>query len=91
MVRGSEWVCVGSECGKHCLGTIFNMEAIIFTARNWKTLKSQWEGVERQIRRSEPAVKSPSEMMAERLVKTTPGGCGHPHAAEHCSHKRAHV
>ena len=22
MVRGSEWVCVCSECGKHCLGSI---------------------------------------------------------------------
>ena len=67
------------------------MEAMIFTARNWKALKSQWEGVEGQIRRSETAVKSPSEMMAVRLVQTTPGSCGHLCSAEYCPHKCAHI
>ena len=70
---------------------VFNMEAMIFTARNWKALKSQWEGVEGQIRRSETAVKSPSEMMAVRLVQTTPGSCGHLCSAEYCPHKCAHI
>ena len=42
---------------KTLFGEYLTWRQRFFTARNWKTLKSQWEGVERQIKRSETEVK----------------------------------
>lgn len=65
----------GCERCTQCLGSISN-GGNIFIARNWKTLKSQWEGVARQVTKSGVEEKLPSEIRAVSLVQTSPGSCG---------------
>ena len=73
------WETVQNVQNVHIVWGAFNIEATIFTARNWKTLKSRQQRVASQIMRYKTEVKSPSEMMVVRLGQTTwaaVGTCG---------------
>lgn len=95
--RGCEWghgvgtLSIQNVQNVHIVWGAFNIEATIFTARNWKTLKSQQQRVARQIMRYKTEVKSPSEMMVVRLGQTTRAAVGTCGQQNNVSPEYAHI